>query len=164
MVGEDVQRALESGTDVVVVDAGTVRDPADLPARESAPTTSRATQVAAVDAAVAAVQQAVDDSTELRPPPCSPSPSPTPGRPPPAVRGRDRTTTRLRLQLRLGPRGLPGTARSRATREQGIVQTTDLTPTVLALALGSDHGTAGLVGAPVTSTDAGLSARCPGEV
>ncbi len=103
VVGEDVQRALESGTDVVVVDAGTVRDPADLPARESAPTTSRATQVAAVDAVVAAVQQAVDDSTGAeattvlavsladsgRPPTCStrprpdhdPPPAPAPTRP-----------------------------------------------------------------------------------
>ncbi|GAB3451996.1 hypothetical protein AB1207_02265 [Kineococcus endophyticus] len=159
VVGEDVQRALESGTDVVVVDAGTVRDPADLPARESAPTTSRATQVAAVDAAVAAVQQAVDDSTGAEATTVL------------AVSLADSgKTPHLQYAAATGPRPASGSSSdsargdyrgllgSRATREQGIVQTTDLTPTVLALALGSDHGTAGLVGAPVTSTDAGLSA------
>ncbi len=46
-----------------VVDAGVVRDPADLPSQEQAPAQSRAEQVAEVDARVAAVQRAVADST-----------------------------------------------------------------------------------------------------
>lgn len=154
VVGEYVQHALKSGTDVVVVDAGTVRDPADLPAGQSPPGSSRATQVAAVDAVVAAVRQAVSASTGTQATTVLAVSLADSGR-----------TPHLQYAAATGPqpasgsdpgdyRGLLG---SRATREQGIVQTTDLTPTVLALALGSDHGTAGLVGAPVTSTDAGLS-------
>lgn len=142
-----VQSALEDGTQVVVVDAGTVRDAADLPARESAPALSRADQVKAVDDVVAAVQQAVAAST-----------------------GADATTVlavslgdagrtaHLQFGAATGPQPGSGTYEgllgSRSTRQTAIVQTTDLTPTVLSLALGSDHGTPGLVGAPVTSTDA----------
>ncbi|WP_432510715.1 hypothetical protein [Kineococcus sp. SYSU DK001] len=152
--GGYVQDALETGTQVVVVDAGTVRDPDDLPAQETPPATSRAEQVAAVDAVVAAVQRAVADST-----------------------GADATTllavsladagrtAHLQFGAATGPQpgggGYEGFLGSRSTRQTAIVQTTDLTPTVLALALGSDHGTPGLVGAPVTSTDAdtGAAAR-----
>ena len=150
-VGGYVQDALESGVQVVVVDAGTVRDPADLPAQEEAPAASRAEQVAAVDASVAAVQRAVAAST-----------------------GADATTllavsladagrtAHLQFAAATGPAPGGGTydgyLGSRSTRQTAIVQTTDLTPTVLALALGSDHGTPGLVGAPVTSTDPGTSA------
>ncbi|WP_380173574.1 hypothetical protein ACFEMC_03265 [Kineococcus sp. DHX-1] len=154
VVGDYVQHALESGTDVVVVDAGTVRDPADLPAGENAPGSSRATQVAAVDAVVAAVQQAVSASTGPQATTVLAVSLADSGR-----------TPHLQYAAATGPQPATGSDRgdyrgllgSRATREEGIVQTTDLTPTVLALALGSDHGTAGLVGAPVTSTDAGRS-------
>ncbi|GAA0317541.1 hypothetical protein [Kineococcus aurantiacus] len=155
-VGGYVQDALETGTQVVVVDAGVVRDPADLPSRETAPATSRAEQVAAVDAVVAAVQRAVADST-----------------------GADATTllavsladagrtAHLQFGAATGPQpgsgSYEGFLGSRSTRQTAIVQTTDLTPTVLALALGTDHGTAGLVGAPVTSTDAGADAAAREE-
>lgn len=150
VIGGHVQSALEDGTQVIVIDAGTVRDPGDLPAEESAPATSRAVQVAAIDATLAAVQRAVTDST-----------------------GTDATTllavsladagrtAHLQYAGATGPApggstydGLLG---SRSTRQTAIVQTTDLTPTLLSLALGSDHATAGLVGAPVTSTDPGSS-------
>ncbi|ABS01732.1 conserved hypothetical protein [Kineococcus radiotolerans SRS30216 = ATCC BAA-149] len=150
-VGGHVQDALESGTRVVVVDAGVVRDPEDLPADETAPASSRAEQVAAVDEVVAAVQRAVAAST-----------------------GADATTllavsladagrtAHLQFGAATGPQpgagDYDGLLGSRSTRQTAIVQTTDLTPTVLALALGSDHGTPGLVGAPVTSTDAGTPA------
>ncbi|GAB3461167.1 hypothetical protein AB1207_06440 [Kineococcus endophyticus] len=150
-IGGYVQDALENGTRVVVVDAGVVRDPDDLPSREQAPAESRAAQVAEVDARVAAVQRAVADST-----------------------GADATTllavsladagatAHLQFAAATGPQpgsgDYEGFLGSRSTRQTAIVQTTDLTPTVLALALGSDHGTPGLVGAPVTSTDADASA------
>ncbi|WP_170127287.1 hypothetical protein [Kineococcus rhizosphaerae] len=155
-VGGYVQDALESGTQVVVVDAGVVRDPADLPSQENAPAASRAEQVVAVDADLAAVQRAIAAST-----------------------GADATTllavsladagktAHLQFGAATGPQPGSGTydgfLGSRSTRQTAIVQTTDLTPTVLALALGSDHGTAGLVGAPVTSTDAGTSAAAREE-
>ncbi|WP_337062789.1 hypothetical protein [Kineococcus sp. G2] len=149
-VGGYVRDALESGAEVVVVDAGVVRDPADLPGEEEAPAASRAEQVAAVDAVVGAVQEAVAAST-----------------------GADGTTLfaasigdagktpHLQFAAATGPQPgggeYDGLLVSRSTRQVGIVQTTDLTPTVLALALGTDHDVAGLVGAPVTSTRAGTS-------
>ncbi len=135
-IGGYVQDALENGTRVVVVDAGVVRDPADLPSQEQAPAQSRAEQVAEVDARVAAVQRAVADST-----------------------GADATTllavsladagatAHLQFAAATGPQpgsgDYEGFLGSRSTRQTAIVQTTDLTPTVLALALGSDHGTPG---------------------
>jgi hypothetical protein len=150
-IGGYVQDALENGARVVVVDAGVVRDPADLPSQEKAPAQSRAEQVAAVDAKLGAVPRAVAAST-----------------------GRDATTllavsladagatAHLQFGAATGPQpgsgDYDGYLGSRSTRQTAIVQTTDLTSTVLALALGSDHGTPGLVGAPVTSTDAGTSA------
>ncbi len=99
-IGGYVQDALENGTRVVVVDAGVVRDPADLPSQEQAPAQSRAEQVAAVDARVAAVQRAVADSTGPTRRRCSPSPSPTPAPPRTCssprrpARSRARATTR----------------------------------------------------------------------
>ncbi len=146
-IGGYVQDALEDGTRVVVVDAGVVRDPANLPALEQVPAQSRAEQVAAVDARLAAVQRAVADSTG------------TDGTTVLAVSLADAgRTAHLQFGAATGPQpgsgDYEGYLGSRSTRQTGIVQTTDLTPTVLALALGSDHGTPGLVGAPVTSTDA----------
>jgi hypothetical protein len=154
-IGGYVQDALESGTRVVVVDAGTVRDPGDLPAEEDAPALSRADQVAAVDAVVARVQRAVADSTGAA------------GTTLLAVSLADAgKTAHLQFGAATGPEpasttgsgDYEGLLGSRSTRQTGIVQTTDLTPTVLSLALGTDHGTPGLVGAPVTSTDADASA------
>ncbi|WP_432544116.1 hypothetical protein [Kineococcus sp. SYSU DK002] len=153
-IGGVVQDALETGAQVVVVDAGTVRDPADLPARETPPAASRAEQVAAVDAAVAAVQRAVAGSTGTGATTLLAVSLADAGR-----------TAHLQFGAATGPQpgggSYEGFLGSRSTRQTAIVQTTDLTPTVLALALGSDHGTPGLVGAPVTSTDAdtGAAAR-----
>jgi hypothetical protein len=99
-----------------LVDVGAVRDPADVsPADAVRHTTSRAQQVAAVDARVAAVLKA-------------------------APRGADvvlasladaGVTERLRLVAAAGPRFGPGTLRSSSTRQSGLVQLADLTPTVL---------------------------------
>ncbi|NAZ86334.1 hypothetical protein, partial [Kineococcus indalonis] len=150
-VGGYVQDALESGAQVVVVDAGRVRDPADLPADEEPPAGAVAEQVAAVDAVVAAVQRAVAASTGAGATTLIAASTADAGR-----------TAHLQFAAATGPRpgggAYDGLLGSRSTRQTGIVQTTDLTPTVLALALGGDHGVAGLVGAPVTSTDAGASA------
>ncbi|WP_345710481.1 hypothetical protein, partial [Kineococcus glutinatus] len=141
-----VRLALAGGAALVVVAAGVLRDPADLPAREPAPAASRAEQVAAVDARVAAVLAAVPDvaaggatvlATSL------------------ADAG---ATPHLQFAAALGraPDGGYEAALlgSRATRQDGIVQTTDLTPTLLDLVLGpGGHEAADLtgqlVGAPV---------------
>jgi len=147
-LGAAVTAQLAAGARVVVVDAGAVRDPADLPADEAAPDASRAAQVARVDARVAAVRAAVAGAGA----------DPTLIVASIADAGR---TAHLQFAAATGP--APGGGRyagllgSRSTRQTGIVQTTDLAPTVLALALGSDAATAGLVGAPVTATDAGAS-------
>ncbi|MEZ0163419.1 hypothetical protein AB2L27_01420 [Kineococcus sp. LSe6-4] len=149
-IGGYVQDALENGTRVVVVDAGVVRDPGDLPRREPAPALPRAQQVAAVDARLAAVQRAVADSTGTGATTLLAASLADAGR-----------TAHLQFAAATGPQpgsgDYEGFLGSRSTRQTAIVQTTDLTPTLLALALGSDHGTAGLVGAPVTSTDADTS-------
>ncbi|WP_432562449.1 hypothetical protein [Kineococcus sp. SYSU DK003] len=150
-VGGYVQDALETGRQVVVVDAGTVRDPEDLPSAETPPTASRAEQVAAVDAVLAQVQRAIADSTGTQDTTLL------------AVSLADAgKTAHLQFGAATGPQpgsgSYDGFLGSRSTRQTAIVQTTDLTPTVLALALGSDHGTPGLVGAPVTSTDPGADA------
>jgi hypothetical protein len=147
VIGGYVQSGLEDGTDVIVVDAGSVRDATDLPAQETPPTSSRADQVAAVDAVVAQVQRAIADSTGTEATTLL------------AVSlGDAGKTAHLQFGAATGPQpgsgAYDGLLGSRSTRQTAIVQTTDLTPTVLALALGSDHGTPGLVGAPVTSTSA----------
>jgi hypothetical protein len=146
VIGGYVQDALESGVEVIVVDAGTVRDADDLPSQETPSALSRADQVAQIDAVLAQVQRAIADST-----------------------GTDDTTllavsladagrtAHLQFGAATGPQpgggAYDGYLGSRSTRQTAIVQTTDLTPTVLSLALGTDHGTTGLVGAPVSSTD-----------
>ncbi|MFB9377047.1 hypothetical protein ACFFKU_02430 [Kineococcus gynurae] len=147
---EQVRRALASGAVVVAVDAGVVRDPENLPGREADPGRSRAAQVADVEQRLAAVRAAIasgadPDRTTLL-----------------AVSIADAGyTPHLQFAGATGP--APGGGRydglldSRSTRQTGIVQTTDLPPTVLALALGSDNGIGGLVGAPVGSVDADLA-------
>ncbi|WP_432496242.1 hypothetical protein [Kineococcus auxinigenes] len=149
-VGGHVQDALESGAQVVVVDAGVVRDPADLPGREEPPAASRAEQVAAVDAVVGAVQEAVAASTGAAGTTLFTASIADAGK-----------TAHLQFAAATGPQpgggDYEGLLVSRSTRQVGIVQTTDTTPTVLALALGGDHGVTGLVGAPITSTRAGTS-------
>ncbi|NAZ82332.1 hypothetical protein GTR02_10930 [Kineococcus sp. R8] len=145
-LGAAVAAQLAAGAQVVVVDAGAVRDPADLPREEAAPAASRAEQVALVDARVAAVRAAVAAAGD------------DPALVVASIADAGRTP-HLQFAAATGP--APGGGRyegllgSRSTRQTGIVQTTDLAPTVLALALGSDTATPGLVGSPVTATDAG---------
>jgi hypothetical protein len=131
-----VQKAV-ADHQLVVVDAGAVRDPDDLPATDPVSYgPDRDAQAAAMDRRVGAVLDAVpDDATVLV---MSLADS-----------GR---TAHLQLAAARGPApsgrvyadALLG---SRSTRQPGIIQATDLTPTLLAL-LGVDRP-AGLVGSPV---------------
>ena len=99
-----------------LVDVGTVRDPADVdPRDESRPTTTRAQQVAAVDARVAAVLKAAPPGTDVLL----------------ASLADAGATERLRLAAATGPGFGAGTLESSSTRQPGLVQLTDLTPTVL---------------------------------
>jgi len=99
-----------------LVDVGAVRDPADVdPRDESRPTTTRAEQVAAVDARVAAVLKAAPAGTDVLL----------------ASLADAGVTERLRLAAATGPHFGAGTLESGSTRQPGLVQLTDLTPTVL---------------------------------
>ncbi|WP_432547708.1 hypothetical protein [Kineococcus sp. SYSU DK004] len=154
-LAERVREAVAGGTDLLVVDAGAVRDPADLPAEEEPPAASRAEQVAAVEARVAAVREALTAAGA----------DPATGASTLLVASLADAGRTAHLQYAGAVGAAPvggdlydGLLESRSTRQTGIVQTTDLTPTLLALALGGDHGTPGLVGAPVGSTEAGTSA------
>ncbi|GAB7191860.1 hypothetical protein NUM3379_25680 [Kineococcus sp. NUM-3379] len=141
-----VRAELAAGTRLLVVDAGVVRDPADLPRDEEPPAASLAEQVAAVDARVGAVLDAVREQ----------APGATVLTVSLADAGR---TAHLQFAAATGPAPQGGYAEallgSRSTRQDGIVQTTDLTPTLLALTLGPDWAQAApeltrtLVGSPV---------------
>ena len=133
---EAAVRDLAPDHDLLVVDAGAVRDPQDLP--DTAPGVagpSRQAQVEAVDARVGAVLDAVPaDATVVI-----------------AALAESGRTAHLQLAAARGPS--PGGERyadallgSRSTRQPGIVQATDLAPTVLAL-LGVERPQE-LVGAP----------------
>src|SRR6185436_11005185 len=99
-----------------LVDAGAVRDPADVdPLDESRPTTTRARQVAAVDARVAAVLKAAPAGADVLV----------------ASLADAGVTERLRLAVATGPHYGAGTLGSSSTRQPGLVQLTDLAPTVL---------------------------------
>ncbi|WP_369070378.1 hypothetical protein [Kineococcus terrestris] len=154
-LAERVREAVDAGTDLLVVDAGAVRDPADLPAEEEPSAASRAEQVAAVEARVAAVREALAGAGA----------DPATGASTLLVTSLADAGRTAHLQYAGAVGAAPvggdvydGLLGSRSTRQTGIVQTTDLTPTLLALVLGGDHGTPGLVGAPVGSTEAGASA------
>jgi len=98
-----------------LVDVGSVRDPADTnPLDGLRPTTSRARQVAAVDARVAAVLKGAPSGSDV------------------LVAGLADAgvTERLRLVAAVGPRFGPGTLQSGSTRQPGLVQLADLTPTI----------------------------------
>jgi hypothetical protein len=101
---------------VTLVDVGTVRDPADVsPQDEIRPTTSRAQQVAAIDDRVSAVVKAAPAGTDVIL----------------ASLADAGVTERLRLAAAIGPHFQPGRLESGSTRQPGLVQLTDLTPTVL---------------------------------
>jgi hypothetical protein len=101
---------------VTLIDVGAVRDPADVDARDEArPKTTREQQVEAVDARVAAVLKAAPAGTDVA-----------------FVSLADAgVTERLRMIAVTGPHFGAGTLESSSTRQPGLVQLTDLTPTIL---------------------------------
>jgi hypothetical protein len=99
-----------------LIDVGPVRDPADVdPQDASPPTTTRAQQIAVVDARVAAVLKAAPSGTDVVL----------------ASLADAGATERLRLVAATGPYFGTGTLQSTSTRQEGLVQLADLTPTVL---------------------------------
>jgi hypothetical protein len=129
---------------LTVVDAGAVRDPADAPrgAREqgvAATAGDRAAQVAAVDAAVGEVLAGVPTGTRVLVASLADS-------------GR---TPHLQLLAARGPGFEPGLLRTASTRQDALVQATDLTPTLLDLL--AVPAPTGLVGSPLRTL------RAPGD-
>lgn len=123
--------------DLLVVDAGAVRDPDDLPPSDpNAFGADRLAQAGGLDARVGAVLEVLpDDATVLV-----------------AGLADSGGTARLQLVAATGPTadGRPYADTllgSRSTRQDGIVQATDVLPTLLAL-LGIERP-AGLVGSPI---------------
>ena len=99
-----------------LIDVGQVRDPADVDPQDGLrPSTTRAQQVAAIDARVAAVLKAAPAGTDVLL----------------ASLADAGVTERLRLVAVSGPRFGAGTLGSTSTRQQGLVQLADLTPTIL---------------------------------
>ena len=99
-----------------LIDVGLVRDPADMDPQDGLrPTTTRALQVATIDARVAAVLSAAPSGTDVVL----------------ASLADAGVTERLRLIAVSGPGFGAGTLESVSTRQQGLVQLTDLTPTIL---------------------------------
>ena len=99
-----------------LIDVGSIRDPADLdPQDPSRPTTTRAQQVAAVDARVAAVLKAAPSGTDVVL----------------ASLADAGVTERLRLIAGTGPYFGAGTLQSSSTRQPGLVQLSDVTVTAL---------------------------------
>jgi len=99
-----------------LIDVGPVRDPADVDPQDALrPTTTRAQQVAAVDARVGAVLKAAPSGTDVLV----------------ASLADAGVTELLRLVAVTGPRFGAGTLESSSTRQQGLVQLSDLTPTIL---------------------------------
>ena len=99
-----------------LIDVGPIRDPADVDSQdELRPTTSRSQQVAAVDARVAAILKAAPSGADVLL----------------ASLADAGVTERLRLVAATGPHFGAGTLESSSTRQPGLVQLTDLTPTIL---------------------------------
>jgi hypothetical protein len=102
---------------VTLVDVGSVRDPADVDPRDEVRNAqSRAAQVRAMDVRIASVVAAAPDGADVMVASL-------------ADAGR---SERLRLLVATGPTYPTGTLRSSSTRQPGLVQLPDLTPTVLA--------------------------------
>jgi len=99
-----------------LIDVGAVRDPADVDPQDGfRPTTTRAQQVAMLDTRVAAVLKAAPSGTDVVL----------------ASLADAGVTERLRLVAVSGPRFGAGTLESTSTRQPGLVQLADLTPTIL---------------------------------
>jgi hypothetical protein len=103
---------------VTFVDVGVVRDPDDLPRGEAAPSAPRADQVKRLDGRIGQVLSAGPNGADYLV----------------ASLGDAGSTERLRLVAARGPHFGPGTLYSGSTRQQGLVQSPDLTATVLDLA------------------------------
>jgi len=114
--GDSALVAALAACPATLIDVGPVRDPAEVsPQDELRPGTTRAEQVAAVDARVAAVLKAAPSGTDVVL----------------ASLADAGATERLRLVAVSGPRFGAGTLRSASTRAPGLVQLADLTPTIL---------------------------------
>ena len=101
---------------LTLIDVGPIRDPADVnPKDEIRPTTTRAQQVAVVDARVAAVLKVAPAGADVVL----------------ASLADAGATERLRMIAITGPHFGGGTLESSSTRQPGLVQLTDLTPTIL---------------------------------
>ena len=101
---------------MTLIDVGPIRDPADVnPRDEIRPTTTRAQQVAVVDARVAAVLKVAPAGADVVL----------------ASLADAGATERLRMIAITGPHFGGGTLESSSTRQPGLVQLTDLTPTIL---------------------------------
>ena len=101
---------------VTLIDVGPVRDPTDVnPQDELRPTTTRAQQVAVVEARVAAILKVTPAGTDV-------------GLVSLADAG---ATERLRMIAITGPHFGAGTLESSSTRQPGLVQLTDLAPSIL---------------------------------
>ena len=123
-----------------LVDVGPVRDPTDVnPQDELRPTTTRAQQVAVVEARVSAVLKVTPAGTDV-------------GLVSLADAG---ATPRLRMIAITGPHFGAGTLESSSTRQPGLVQLTDLAPTILQH-LGIPRP-ASLAGTPLVFVPAGES-------
>jgi len=99
-----------------LVDVGSIRDPADInPRDEERTTTTRSRQVAAVDARVGATLRSAPAGTDVLV----------------ASLADAGVTERLRMVAAIGPHFGAGTLESSSTRQAGLVQATDLTPSIL---------------------------------
>ena len=125
---------------VTLIDVGPVRDPAEVnPQDELRPTTTRAQQVAVVESRVTAILKVTPAGTDV-------------GLVSLADAG---ATERLRMIAISGPHFGAGTLQSRSTGQPGLVQLTDLAPSVLQH-LGIPRP-ASLGGAPIEFVPAGES-------
>ena len=110
---------LLTGCRVTLVDVGSLRDPDDLPASEARSTAgSRAEQAAAIDQRIGEVLAAAPSGSDLVVASLSDAGS----------------SERLRLVAAKGPRFGSGTLYSPSTRQDGLVQSADLTVTALTAA------------------------------
>lgn len=125
---------------VTLIDVGQVRDPSDVnPLDEQKPTTTRAQQVAAIDGRVAAILKVTPNGTDI-------------GLVSLADAG---ASERLRMIAMTGPNFGAGKLESSSTRQPGLVQLTDVAPSILEH-LGIARP-ASLGGAPLTFIPAGQS-------
>jgi len=102
---------------ITLVDVGEVRDPTDVATGETAPTATKADQVAAIDEKIAAVAAAAPNGANVLVASLSDAGQ----------------SERLRLAVAKGPAYGPGTLSSPSTRQPGLIQLQDVTTTVLSL-------------------------------